>query len=136
MEFKTKSMTIEVRPDDIVEVINNEYWDKPDTIETATENAKALKKAVDKKQRGILRHLPDHYIGKEVLECYINGEIDEVATALLITSYGSKVVGNLYLKLIKKYSESNDKQATFLVDIFTEKEAAEKWLLNEIAKRK
>lgn len=135
-KYKTQSITVIVRPDDIVEVINNEGWDKPDTIETATENASVLKKAVGGKKRGLLSHMPDTYIGKEILACYVDAEIGEVATALMTKSFGSKVVGNIYLKLTGKSSKFDNEKIKHPVEIFTKQEAAEKWLLKEIAKHK
>lgn len=45
MEYKTQSMTVIVRSDDIIELVTNDGWDKVDTIETATENASVLKKS-------------------------------------------------------------------------------------------
>lgn len=119
MEYKTKSITIKVRPDDIVEVTNNEEWENIDTIETATENAKVLKKAVNGKKRGILSHMPDTYVGKEVLECYIKAEIGEVATALMTRSFASKVVGNIYLKLTGKKKNAEQESDKPPVKIFT-----------------
>jgi hypothetical protein len=136
MQYKTQSITIIVHPNDIVEIINNEGWDKPDTIETATENAAALKKAIDGKNRGLLSHMPDTYLSKEVLACYVDVEMGEIATALMTTSFGSKVVGNLYLKLTGKVNKKEEDKITVPVEIFTKKEAAIKWLLNEIAKLK
>ncbi|WMX12896.1 MULTISPECIES: hypothetical protein [unclassified Aureispira] len=133
MEYKTKSITIKVRPDDIVEVTNNEEWENIDTIETATENAKVLKKAVNGKKRGILSHMPDTYVGKEVLECYIKAEIGEVATALMTRSFASKVVGNIYLKLTGKKKNAEQESDKPPVKIFTKRELAEAWLLEQIA---
>lgn len=135
MEYKTRSMTVIVRPDDIVETIANEGWDKPDTVETATENAQILKKAIDEKARGMLSFMPDTYLSKEVLACYIEAEIGQVATALITTSFASRVVGNLYLKLTGKINKKEDK-IKVPVEIFNKREAAEVWLLNEIAKNK
>jgi hypothetical protein len=136
MEYKTQSMTVIVRPDGIIETITNEGWDKPDTVETATENARILKKAIDGKARGVLSKMPDTYLSKEVLACYIDAEMGEVATALMTTSFASKVVGNLYLKLTGKVSKEDEKKIKVPVEIFNKREAAEEWLLKEIAKHK
>lgn len=137
MEYKTESITVKVRPDDIVEVTNNVDWDKTDTIETATENAAILKKAIDGKNRGLLSHMPNTYVNKEVLNCYVSAEIGEVAIALMTNSFASKIVGTLYLKLITGKIVVKDRNTvTKPVEIFTKKEAAEKWLLAEIAKNR
>lgn len=136
MEYKTQSITVLVHPNDIVEIVNNEGWDKPDTVETATENARVLKKAIDGKKRGLLSHMPDTYISKEVLACYVDAEMGEIATALMTTSFASKIVGNIYLKLTGKSTKADEDKIKVPVEIFTKKEAAEKWLLKEIAKHK
>jgi hypothetical protein len=136
MEYKTESMTVIVRPDDIVEVINNEGWDQPDTVETATENARILKKAIGGKKRGLLSNMPDTYLSKEVLACYVDAQMGEIATALMTKSFASRVVGNIYLKLTGKTSKADEDKITVPVEIFTKREAAEKWLLKEIAKHK
>lgn len=129
-------MTVIVRPNGIVETIVNKGWDKPDTVETATENAQVLKKAIDGKARGMLSLMPDSYLSKEVLACYIEAEIGEVATALITTSFASRVVGNLYLKLTGKINKKEEDKIKTPVEIFNKREAAEIWLLNEIAKSK
>lgn len=133
MEFKTRALTIIVRPDGIIELLNNESWNDPDSVEVAQENIVMLKKVVDGKARAMLSHLPSTYIPKEVLKCYENAEIGEVASALLTTSFGARVVGNLFLKLTGKSSKrgANGKAP---VKIFAEKKAAEAWLLEQIAK--
>ncbi|CAA6816749.1 MAG: Unknown protein [uncultured Aureispira sp.] len=136
MEYKTQSITVIVRPDDIVEIINNKNWDQPDTVETATENARILKKAIDGKKRGILSNIPDTYITKEVLACYIDAEMGEIATALMTKSFASKIVGNLYLKLTGSTTKKDEEKVKVPSEIFTKRAAAEKWLLNEIAKHK
>ncbi|MBL4648414.1 MAG: hypothetical protein JKY03_01690 [Aureispira sp.] len=133
MEFKTRALTIVVRPDGIIELLNNKNWDKPDTVEVAQENIVMLKKAVDGKFRGMLSHMPSTYMSKEVLNCYKNAEIGEVASALLTTSFGSKIVGNLFLKLTGK-SSTRETDGKAPVRIFSKKEDAEAWLLEQITK--
>jgi hypothetical protein len=132
MQFKTRALTIIVRPSGIVELLNNEDWNDPDTVEVAQENIAMLAKAVDGKPRAMLSHMPSTYMSKEVLKCYENAEIGEVASALLTTSFGSKVVGNLFLKLTGK-SATRGKNGKAPVKIFGKKEDAEVWLLERIA---
>lgn len=135
MEFKTRALTIVVQPNGIVELLNNENWNDPDTVEVAQENIAMLTKAVNGKARGMLSHMPSTYISKEVLECYEHAEIGEVASALLTTSFGSRIVGNLFLKLTGKSSTriANGKAP---VKIFGKKEDAEAWLLEQITRYK
>lgn len=136
MEYKTQSITVIVRPNDIVEVVNNEGWDKIDTVETATENARVIKLAIDGKKRGLLSHMPNTYVNKDVLACYVDAKMGEIAMALMTKSFASKVVGNLFLKLTEKANKADDAEVTIPVKIFTKKEVAEKWLLKEIAKHR
>jgi hypothetical protein len=133
MEFKTRALTIVVQPSGIVELLNNENWNDPDTVEVAQENIAMLTKAVNGKVRAMLSHMPSTYISKEVLECYENAEIGEVASALLTTSFGSRIVGNLFLKLTGKSSTriANGKAP---IKIFGKKEDAEEWLLEQITR--
>lgn len=135
MQFKTRALTIVVRPDGIVELLNNEDWNDPDTVEVAKENIAMLTKAVDGQPRGMLSHMPSTYMSKEVLQCYEDSEIGEVASALLTTSFGSRVVGNLFLKLTGK-SSTRGENGKAPVKIFTKKEDAEAWLLEQIARYK
>lgn len=132
MQFKTRALTIIVRPNGIVELLNNEDWNDPDTVDVAQENIAMLTKAVDGKPRAMLSHMPSTYMSKEVLQCYENSEIGEVASALLTTSFGSRVVGNLFLKLTGK-SSARGENGKAPVKIFTKKEDAEVWLLEQIA---
>ncbi|WMX12897.1 MULTISPECIES: hypothetical protein [unclassified Aureispira] len=132
MKLTTRALTIIVRPDGIVEILNNENWNDADTIEIAQENIAMLKKAVDGQPRAMLSHMPSTYMSKEVLECYENAEIGEIASALLTTSFGSKVVGNLFLKLTGK-AATKSVEGKAPVKIFTKKEDAEAWLLEQIA---
>jgi len=130
MEFKTRALTIIVRPNGIIELLNNEGWEDADTIEVAQENIAMLKVAVNGQVRGMLSHMPSTYVSKEVLACYEESEIGEVASALLTTSFGSKIVGNLFLKLTGKSTGQGKRP----IRVFTKKADAEKWLLEQISK--
>lgn len=135
-ELKTRALTILIRPDDIVEMHTNEGWDQPDTVEVAEENIAMLKKAVDGKPRALLSYMPNTYMSKAVMACYDNAEIGEVASAMLTTSFGSKVIGNAYLKLTGKSAKASDVSGKAPVKIFSKKDEAVDWLLLEIAKHK
>jgi hypothetical protein len=138
MEQKTRSLIIKLRPDDIVEILPNKDWTEPDTLEIAQENVAAMKKAVDGKVRGLLSNTANTYLSKEVLKCYSEAEIGEIATAMLTTSFGSKIVGNLFLKVTGKSKITEGKRGQAPVKIFDEKnrDAAIKWLLECIEKSK
>ncbi|WMX12891.1 MULTISPECIES: hypothetical protein [unclassified Aureispira] len=138
MEYRTRALIIKVRPDDIVEILPNKEWTEPDTLEIAQENVAAMRKAVDGKVRGLLSNTANTYLSKEVLKCYSEAEIGEVATAMLTTSFGSKIVGNLFLKITGKSKLTDGKRGQAPVKIFDEKKRDEaiKWLLECIEKKK
>ncbi|CAA6823916.1 MAG: Unknown protein [uncultured Aureispira sp.] len=129
MEYRTQALIITLRPDDIIEIKTDPNWDKPDTLEIAMENAAAMKKAIDGKKRALLSYNPHTHMSKEVLKYYsdVNPTLGAVATAMILTSFGSKVVGNLFLKTQKK---------DYPIKIFTAKERdqAVAWLLDQIKK--
>lgn len=138
MEYITKSLIIKVRPDDIVEILPNEDWTEPDTLEIAQENVAAMKQAVDGKVRGLLSNTANTYLSKDVLKCYSEAEIGEVATAMLTTSFGSKIIGNLFLKITGKSKLTDGKRGDAPVKIFDTKnrDKAIEWLLECIEKGK
>jgi|VirMetMinimDraft_7_1064189.scaffolds.fasta_scaffold36317_1 hypothetical protein len=138
MEYKTRTLRIKVQLNDIVEIVPNKDWSEPDTLELARENVIAMKKAVDGKGRGLLSHTSNTYLSKEVLKCYSQAEIGEVATAMLTTSFGSKIVGNLFLKLLGKSKMGEGKRGKAPIRIFDVKNKNEaiEWLLECIKKNK
>ncbi|MBL4648817.1 MAG: hypothetical protein JKY03_03730 [Aureispira sp.] len=138
MEFKTRSLIIKVQLNDIVEILPNKDWTEPDTLEIAQENVAAMKQAVDGKIRGLLSNTANTYLSKEVLKCYSEAEVGEVATAMLTTSFGSKIVGNLFLKITGKSKMTEGKRGQAPIKIFDAKNRKEaiEWLLDIIEKRK
>jgi hypothetical protein len=131
MEYRTQALIVTVRPDDIVEIREDPLWNKPDTLEVAQENVAAMIKAIDGKKRAMISYTPETHTSKEVLKYYSSSEstIGAVATALISESFGSKLMGNLFLKIVKKGSP---------VKIFSikEEDKAIDWLLDCIKKAK
>jgi len=131
MEYRTQALIITVRPDDIIELRENPSWDKPDTLEVAKENVAAMIKAIDGKKRALLSYTPPTHTNKEVLKYYseTNSTIGAVVSAMISASFGSKLMGNLFLKILKKGKP---------VKIFTleEEGKAIEWLLECIKKEK
>jgi len=132
MKFKTRALTLTVRPDGIVDIEPNEDWAEPDTMEIAKENIAAMKKAIDGKPRALLSRTPGVYFKKEIMLYYSQAEVGEVATVILTNSFGSKVVGNLFLKLTGK----SRGDAPIRIFSTTDKEQGINWLLEEIVKAK
>lgn len=130
MELETRALKIVVRPDNIIELTTKPDWNQPDTVEVALENIEMLKKAVDGQPRAMLSYVPSTYMSKEVLECYEKAEVGQIASALITTSFGAKIVGNLFIKVGGALSGGKNKAPTKL---FSNREDAEKWLLERIA---
>lgn len=125
------SIVVILRNDGIVEIINNEEWNQPDTLEVAKKDTSIIKELIgDKPNHCILIEVPSRYASREVLQHYQSVELGEVARALLLNSFATKVVGNLYLKLSK--GKPNEAGRVVPTKLFTKKEEAEKWLLSKI----
>jgi hypothetical protein len=129
-EYKTRAMTFILRSDNIVELINNEEWDQPDTLEIAKENMSMVKHVIDGECRGFLVEVPNKYITKELLNYYQNVEVGDVARALVLNSFAAKVVGNLYFKLSR--GKPNEEGRVVPAKLFTDEELAVKWLLEKM----
>jgi hypothetical protein len=113
-----------LHPNGIVETKVREDWNEPDTVETVTAHALLIKKVIDGKRRGLLAVLPRMHMKRDLLEVYSNIDMDEVATAFLVNSFGAKVLGNLVLRI---------KKTTTPARLFTNRAAAEAWLLKLMA---
>lgn len=133
-EYKTKAATIFLRPDDIIEYTINKEWNQAETLDLAKETMEIIKKLVDGQVRAFLVEVPKHYTPREVLNYYQYVETGDVARALVLNSFATKVMGNLYLKLSK--GKPNEAGRVVPTKLFTKKEEAEEWLLEEIEKNK
>ncbi|BDS11754.1 DUF7793 family protein [Aureispira anguillae] len=132
MQYKTKELTVTVRPDTIIEITTNpeisEY-----TIQGAEENVALMRKIVDKKPRSVMVWMPSAYMKKEIIKYYNEFEEDNVATALLTESFASKLIGNLFLTLRTRLVP-NQKTKTNPIKIFKDPNEATEWLLEHLAK--
>lgn len=131
MELRTRAMLVNIRPDGIIETSVPKDWDKPDTVEVAMENIELLQRAVAGGARAILSHVPNMHMSKEVMECYEKATIGHVANALLTNSFTAKIMGNLFLRVSKALPT---KQPSVPTKLFSKKEEAEAWLLDQIAR--
>jgi hypothetical protein len=122
----TASIVI-VHPNGIIETKVKPDWDQPDTPETAIDHSLTLKKGVGNNICGILTFLPNLYMKKEVIEAFATVEIGHIAEAFLVNSVGSRILATLALKLDK---------SSIPRKVFTKKEQAEKWLLDNISRAK
>ncbi len=126
MHLETPSSNITLQPNGIVVLTTIEGWDQPDTLEGAKANIAALQQAIGGQRRGLMSHLPNTHIPKEVLEYYKTANPGQVATALVTSSFGAKVIGNLYMKVVGKSQKEP-------IKLFTKETEAEAWLLKIMA---
>lgn len=124
MRLETRSSYIVVRPNGVVVMTTKPDWNQPDTLEVAKQNIAALHQAIGGERKGLLSHLANTHIAKDVLEYYQESNPGQVATALVTASFGAKVIGNLFLKIAVK------RNYTQPVKLFTKEEEAEEWLLS------
>ena len=129
MDFSTRSMHIKRRPDRIVEVRMNPNWEEPDTPLVVQENIDAIKQALGLEPRGCLLFMPDYHLSKELLELYRDAEFKGAAMAFVIGSFQSKVLGNLYMKVVQQ----TEKELRPM-QLFTQQADAEYWLKSQVVK--
>ena len=127
MKIETRSITLELLPNGVIYSETKEDWDEPDTLEVAKENLEAIASVVDGKRHGLLTKLPNTHLPKEVVDYYHTVDPGQVATALLVSSFGTRVMGNLFLKIAR-----NHQSLTTPVKMFSKREAAEAWLVSMI----
>lgn len=132
MIYHTKELTFTVRPDDIIEISTFKDFKGTYSLEAVEENLAVLEQAIEGKERATLLHFPDVYVKKQVLKEYANSDLHTVASALLAKSFASKLVGNLFLSLTGRFNEKLKKRPT---KVFTDKEAAVKWLLGHLVEQ-
>lgn len=126
-KYSTPSMEIIVRLDGILEVSIPADWNQPDTAESTRENALLLQKINTGKRHAALSLVPSFHINKEIIEVYNEIDTGQLADALLVNSFGAKILGNLALKILKKNRP---------IRLFTDRDKAEEWLLDIIAEKK
>jgi hypothetical protein len=133
-EYQTAEMIIILRDNNIIELLSNEDWKGAGTLENAKEVMSTLKKITDENNvRVCLIEIPNRHVSKEILTYYQSFEVGFTAQAFLLNSFGAKVMGNLYLKLFG--GKANTAGRVVPTKLFTKKAEAEKWLLEEIAKK-
>jgi hypothetical protein len=130
MIYHTKELTFIVRPDDIIEMSTNVDFKGAYTLDAVEENLTVMEEAIAGRKRATLLHFPNVYVKKEVLKEYANSDLHTVATALLAKSFASKLVGNLFISLTGRFNEKLKDRPT---KIFTDKEIAIEWLLEQLS---
>lgn len=133
MELSTCSMILKRMPSGIIVMSVPVGWDQPDTLETAKENLVIMREITKETPCAFLIEPLVSYLSKEVIEFYSNAGLGTVATAMLTNSFASKVVGNLYLKIITTtITATNMKTEKYPVKLFSKREEAIQWLKDHI----
>lgn len=115
----------------ILSVQHIEKWEGEDNLETAQEVLKGIQAYMGTGElKGLLIIAPSLYKKKEILDKYQKTDVNEVARALLISSFAAKVVGNMYLRIAK--GKTNEKGRYVPTKLFTEKEKAVQWLKEKL----
>lgn len=125
-EHNLGAISIFVRPNSIIELKHNEDWNQAYTIEDAKKNMETIRKITNRQPIGLFINVTHTYTDKKLLDYYHTVDIGEVARALLLTSFATKLIGNMYLKLAKK--KANEKGRYVPHKLFTDKEKGMSWL--------
>lgn len=131
--YHTKELSFTVRPDNIIEISPFPGFKDDYSLKFVKKNLAVLEEAIAGKRRATLLHFPGVYVKKEVLKEYANSELRTVASALLAKSFPAKLVGNLFLSLSGRFNKKLKDRPT---KVFTDKDAAIKWLLEQLEKDK
>ena len=132
---KVKIVTFTSRPDDIIEIVDNEDWNESDTLEIVKRDTAVLAKIIDgQSNKALFIEVADKHTSKDIINFYQDIELGEVARALLINSFGARIMGNLYLKLFG--GKPNEAGRVVPIKLFTKKEEGIKWLLSQLKENK
>lgn len=129
------TITIILRKDNILEIVDNEDWNQADSLEVVKKDTLLIQKTINgQTNKALLIHVPNRHTSQEILNHYQQTETGAVARGLLISSFATKVMGNLYLKLFG--GKPNEAGRVVPIKLFTKKEEAIKWLLEQINRLK
>lgn len=123
----TKATKIIIRPDGIIESHPKEDWNEPDSVETARETALKLQEIANSGTYAHISFPPNLYIKKEIVQAYLEVDINHIAEAVVVKSFGARLLGKLALQIKKPTTPSK---------MFGTKEEAEVWLLEQLEKAK
>lgn len=130
MQYNTKELNITMHSNNILEISSTEEVKGALTLEEVDNNLAAFEKATEGKGAlASLVHISSAYVKKAVLKKYSDLDYGIIATALIVNSYASKLVGNLFLTLVLRFSSRK-----VPTKIFTTREDAVLWLKEELEK--
>jgi hypothetical protein len=117
--------------EDILVIDHIENWQGEDDLETAQLVVAAIKAmAVGSSHKGLMVIAPNLYKNKDLLDLYQQADINEIARALVIPSFGAKIIGNMYLKIAKGKTNENGRYVPS--KLFTNRGKAIKWLTEQL----
>jgi len=123
IDYHTSEFTYTLRPNSIIEVKTHKDFDGNFALEKVEKNLQILDGVIDKKPRGLILYFPDRYVNKNILKKYSTPPKHVVARAFLTQSFSSKLIGNLYLTLIERFSKEQVPSK-----IFSKESEAVQWL--------
>lgn len=131
MEYQTKELIVTIRPDKIIEIKAKEGLEEF-TMEGAIENVALLEKIIANRPSCVIAWAPEKYMKKDIIKYYNDFEQGFVTTALIIKSFSSKIIGNLFITLRTRFVSKN-KMKTNPIKLFTSESEATEWLLDVMA---
>lgn len=126
------TITIVLRKDNILEIVDNEDWNQADSLEVVKKDTSLIQNIINGQEKALLIHVPNRHTSKEILNHYQQTETGAVARGLLISSFATKVMGNLYLKLFG--GKPNEAGRVVPIKLFTKREEGIEWLLGKLKK--
>ena len=118
MKITTTTAVLEIRPDGIIDYSQRDDYKKFETVATMKEVVDAINTLSKDRKRGILCYMKNQYLGKDVLDS-TKGKVEFIGMALLTNSFGTKILGNFIIKLLKD---------GMVLKLFTDRDKAEEWL--------
>lgn len=131
MKYHTKELHVTMHSNNIMEIAATEESKGVLTLEEVANNLAVFEEATNGKTTAVLVHISTSYVKKSVLKAYSDLDYGIIATALVVNSYASKLIGNLFLTLVLRFSS---KQVP--TKIFMDKEKAIKWLEGLLAEER
>jgi len=128
MQYQTKELHLILHPNNILEIYATEEGKGHLTVEEIDNNIAVVKEITNSKRVAVLIITSSVYVKKEVLKEYSDLDFGVVASALVGTSFGAKLIGNLFLSLTSRFN--THKHPT---KMFTKKEVATQWLEEQLA---
>lgn len=114
-----------------IKIRHPEEWEGEDDLATAKEAMDGARSYFGEViNKGLLVIGPTIYKNREILNYYQQRELNEAARAIIVTSFGAKVFGNMYLKLAK--NKKNEAGRNVPTKLFTDIDKGVAWLYNQI----